>query len=875
MRLILVLVAVLRAVAELGAALREPSVVSIEGRQLIVRQRQADGSLSPAAPYTMRGVSWSPASKNTLTSPSDPNNALVRRPEYAKWQQTDLPLIKAMNANTVRVAMDFGVGSIDGPSGLSVLDACLAHGIMVVMTIDNGVNDTNRAAQVVAFYRSHPAILMWLLGNEWNLNRYYAAASSVQDAARRTEAAAALIKALDSNHPVASSLGEIDMQEPSLRLADAGEIVNRICKSVDVWSLNIYRGRSFGALFEQWKAISTKPMFLGEFGIDAFRATTISNPNPPGAVNEAEQADWDAALWRQLARNLSAVSPAHAAIGGCVHEFSDQWWKIAPASSQQTGGLIYGAFPDGMSSEEIFGLCDIDRKPRQVYDALKSAYDPANQNSSGRTLVVTSTRADNSAGTLRQAISLAADGDAIVFDSEVSGTITLGSELAIARNISISGPGSAIVTVSGNGATRIFNIASNAFVRIAGLNVTRGSTAELGGAILNRGSLEVSDCRFFNNVAGMTAGAGQGGAICNTGWLLAENCVFQDNRATGNGGAIRSTGDVAVRDCVFSNNRSDFFGGALYNFAAGVVNGCSITGSVSGHGAAIWNENEGLGVFNSTINRNTTAGQGAGIANKNGSVLVFNSTFSSNNATAGGGAILTGAFNEGQGMLHLFNSTVVSNLAAGTQPGGGVKVLSGSAVLRSSLIAGNNWARSADFADLSGTFLSEGFNLVGSGAGAAGLIDGANADQVGTASARLDPKVGPLRSNGGGFLTHALAFGSPAVDKGYSFWPSADQRMEPRYDHPLVDNAAGGDATDIGAYEAGQLRITAMQFDATESKLSFSTVPGLAYFVQVRDEFASGNWSSTGSALPGTGGIVEAILPPAVAPHRFFRIAPE
>jgi hypothetical protein len=65
------------------------------------------------------------------------------------------------------------------------------------------------------------------------------------------------------------------------------------------------------------------------------------------------------------------------------------------------------------------------------------------------TLVVTST-ADNGAGSLRAAIAAAADGDTIEFDTALNGqTIGLtGGELAIDKNIIISGPGPNLVAVS-------------------------------------------------------------------------------------------------------------------------------------------------------------------------------------------------------------------------------------------------------------------------------------------------------------------------------------------------------------------------------------------------------------------------------------------
>ena len=51
----------------------------------------------------------------------------------------------------------------------------------------------------------------------------------------------------------------------------------------------------------------------------------------------------------------------------------------------------------------------------------------------------------------------------------------------------------------------------------------------------------------------------------------------------------------------------------------------------------------------------------------------------------------------------------------------------------------------------------------------------------------------------------ALRSGSPAIDKGRNFSVSTDQRGVPRpFDFDSVANAAGGDGSDIGAFELGQ-----------------------------------------------------------------------
>jgi hypothetical protein len=343
-----------------------PSLVSVSGRQLMVRRRRFEGTLEPAVPWIIRGVTYSPASSSTNTSPTDPNNADVRRLEFAIWAATDLPLIKAMKANTIRTFIDPGLDE----AGLAFLDACYRNGLMVILTVDDGVNDIPRAQSVVTRYRDHPAILMWSLGSEWNINRYFGVASSVRDAAQRTETAAALIKTLDANHPVASSYGEIDFGGLDTQLSATQDYVTNVCPSVDVWSLNLYRGSSFGALWSQWPSMTDKPMFLGEFGVDAYDVRL-------GMLNEALQAEWDVSLWNDIARNLSATDPANAALGGTLMGWSDEWWKVPPPGSQETGGWKSAAFPDGVGNEEYFGVMDIDRRPRQVYDELMRVFDPA------------------------------------------------------------------------------------------------------------------------------------------------------------------------------------------------------------------------------------------------------------------------------------------------------------------------------------------------------------------------------------------------------------------------------------------------------------------------------------------------------------------
>jgi hypothetical protein len=107
-----------------------------------------------------------------------------------------------------------------------------------------------------------------------------------------------------------------------------------------------------------------------------------------------------------------------------------------------------------------------------------------------------------------------------------------------------------------------------------------------------------------------------------------------------------------------------------------------------------------------------------------------------------------------------------------------------------------------------GPFTSAGFNLIGKKDGSTGFT--AATDQTGTVAAPLDPKLdsNKLQSNGGPTQTISLLLGSPAVDKGTSVGLSGNLTIDQRgsgfpriFEDSAIGNAAGGDGTDIGAFE--------------------------------------------------------------------------
>jgi hypothetical protein len=385
----------------------------------------------------------------------------------------------------------------------------------------------------------------------------------------------------------------------------------------------------------------------------------------------------------------------------------------------------------------------------------------------GATITVTNTN-DTGPGSLRQAIADAAAGDTIVFELPSMSTISLTSaELLVDKNLTISGPGPDELTVEAiQGAPpapgfRVLDIdAGDIDVTITGISIVGGADEFSpmgldGGGLLNQssGAVEIQNCVITGNSA-LT-----GGGLSNHGVLNLEESTISNNGATPNfseifaftaGGGIFNAGTLTIVSSTISGNGAfssesgppTAFGGGLYNNGTLTIVNCTISGN------------------------QMFKGDGGGISNEGGSVTITNSTISANTSDDGTGGVS--------------NSTASNSIA-----------------LANSIIAGNI----SSVPDVSGSFVSEGYNLVGDDSGA--TITPATGDQIGTAAAPIDPKLGPLQNNGGPTETQALLPGSPAIDKGGAAdGVNTDQRGRFRpADDPSIAAAEGGDNSDIGAFE--------------------------------------------------------------------------
>jgi hypothetical protein len=316
-----------------------------------------------------------------------------------------------------------------------------------------------------------------------------------------------------------------------------------------------------------------------------------------------------------------------------------------------------------------------------------------------RTITVTNT-ADSGAGSLRDAVTQAnADApavDVIAFSNTTAGgnvnfydgathAITLTSgELALTKSATVTGPGPNGLIVSGNNASRVFDIfgSSPLTVGISGMRLTGGSGGASGGGAVYLQAANVTLTNVVVDASTAVYGAGISlNAIGDTLTLINSTVAGNTaNTTTGHGGGIdvQQVGNVALVNTTLSGNSAGSSGGGIYFNLGGSlqVTDSTISGNTAGGvrygGGVYWwgsvNAN-GFTISNSTIANNQAGAFGGGIWLNNfnssaGGVLnVTSCTITANSAGSGGGIYDTSA-----GIIHLDNSIIAGNTANPSYP---------------------------------------------------------------------------------------------------------------------------------------------------------------------------------------------------------------
>lgn len=232
-------------------------------------------------------------------------------------------------------------------------------------------------------------------------------------------------------------------------------------------------------------------------------------------------------------------------------------------------------------------------------------------------------------------------------------------------------------------------------------------------------------------------------------------------------------------------------GGGIANAGTLTLSTSTLSGNFARVGGGIFNEGT-LALTSSTLFGNVATGAspvfGGGIANT-GTLTILHSTLSGNRATVSEGISSGGGLaNTAVGTLTVASSTISGNLAlAGKEAASAGGLAAGGTVhLRNTIVAGNTGGSQPD---LVGLLASSSHNLIGNSSGGSGF--------QGRDVLNVNALLGPLASNGGPTLTHALLPGSPALDQGH---PKSDTGG---FDQRGVGFArVVGGRIDIGAFES-------------------------------------------------------------------------
>jgi hypothetical protein len=351
----------------------QPTISTMDGSRLLVSDRLSDGSFAPPEPFTVKGLPYSPGDANTTEE-------TLKDDLYCSFE-TDIPLIVEGGFNTIRLYVHADLDA----RGVALMNAFDAAGLKVIMHLNSAdpqtLVDLGHIAQVVNYWKSHPALLMWGVGiNEWDLPQahehpyYYNTFDTLEQTAEHVQEVAELVQSLDTNHvvgtfvldPHVEGIHRLSRERFPLPLNQFPEppymdqIVNEWVPSVNVWGFSLYRGSSFTDVFDQWRSISNgKGMIVSEYSGDAY--------DEVAGVEDVDRQDrLVRRLWDELYFNLSAERENGVAIGGLVYDFVDEWWLDGAPGRQNPNRR--DAF---LYDREWMGIRRNDRTARPAFDSLR------------------------------------------------------------------------------------------------------------------------------------------------------------------------------------------------------------------------------------------------------------------------------------------------------------------------------------------------------------------------------------------------------------------------------------------------------------------------------------------------------------------------
>lgn len=351
-------------------------------------------------PFLIKGVSYSPTpigrgyDYNLFTDPSKP------------WL-VDGELMKKAGINCVRV---YSPGENLEKAKEFISDMYEKFGIYTLMSDWLGLWDYPRANYADSVFKAktkekllkatqalkdEKGLLMWILGNENNYTFSgkigFWTSKGIEETTEPSKKQilkaeiyytfvndlAKSMKEIDSIHPIALGNGEDGFLN----------VASNICTDLDALAIIIYRGKSFGNLFNNIRNSFDKPILLSEFGCDSYNAYKKYD-------DHEIQSEFLLAQWKDLYNSTAFSGNENGnTLGGVIFEWSDEWWKHNESYEEDWGtqnkeaNWSHGAYFYDIRAkgnlnmnEEWFGIVALDKEVQNgvnLRQPKKSYYDLA------------------------------------------------------------------------------------------------------------------------------------------------------------------------------------------------------------------------------------------------------------------------------------------------------------------------------------------------------------------------------------------------------------------------------------------------------------------------------------------------------------------
>ncbi|MFD7455664.1 MULTISPECIES: discoidin domain-containing protein [unclassified Streptomyces] len=287
------------------------------GGAVRVTGSQGDWQLTVGGqPYTVKGVTWGPAIADA---------------------GRHMPDVKSMGVNTIRTW-----GTDGGTKPL--LDAAAAHGIRVingfwlqpgggpgsggcVNYVTDSAYKTNMLtefAQWVETYKSHPATLMWNVGNESVLGLQNCYSGSALEAQRDAYTSfvndvAKKIHSIDPDHPVTSTDA----------WTGAWPYYKRNAPDLDLYSMNSY-GDICGVRQDWEEGGYSKPYIVTETGPAGEWEVPDDANGVPDEPTDVQKAEGYTEAWNCVTGHDGVALGATVFHYGVEHDFGGVWFNLVP-----------------------------------------------------------------------------------------------------------------------------------------------------------------------------------------------------------------------------------------------------------------------------------------------------------------------------------------------------------------------------------------------------------------------------------------------------------------------------------------------------------------------------------------------------------------